>query len=678
MRIRSVLLLVLAASVLACGRAPSPVNTNPPSPPPVGQPSEPDPNPTPPPNPDPNPTPPPPTPDTTAPTVASSSPEHNARSVAINANVLVTFSEPMNPGSVQVSITPSVNLGGATWKSENTAVQFDPSADLAGDTEYTLSVTGKDVAGNTLSGSGTVKFRTATVKDTTAPGQPQNLNAEAGEGQVKLTWSANTEADLKGYTLYYGTDAGNLTGNTFISKPGSSKTVTGLANGTKYLFQLVAEDAAGNKSNRSSTVNATPKDVTAPKVVSIVPANGAKNVLPGTAITITFNEPMQTDSFVGAGSSCSADPDDGVCELDPGKWKDDKTYVFPINSKNTHNTYSVRLEGAKDKAGNIGPKVEVGFTVADVRKPNVATAAPADNAVGQENNTVISLFFTEAMDVASVQSAFKASIGASGPVIAGTLIAKNPKAFEFYPSNPIPYGSSVVWTVGTGAKDAAGNPLSTAFSRVFRVLQQGVLELTATPQLSGYIGRNCDYRGSTKVRCDDTANKASSIQFGDLDRQVVNANPLTVRFRSLRGFLSFDIGKLPPTVTRISAASLTISLYKTHGNPFGRLNSLQLERVYYGPTLNGSEGDYDVPALECTTGPCSGAYFSPPAGPGDVSPLVREDWLHRGEQGSRSQFRFRYEVETNGDTNDDYLEYHWANTTEPSVQPKLSITYLYP
>ena len=171
-----ILALVILVLLAACGQS-SNNGTNPPTP-------LTNPDPTPQPVPDPDPT---PLPDTTAPTVVSSSPENNSIGVAINSNLLVSFSEAMNTSTVNVSISPSLNLGAATFKSENAAVEFDPPADFSGDTIYTVTVAGKDVAGNALTGSSSFSFKTSTIKDTTAPGAPQNLNAEAGEGQVKLT-----------------------------------------------------------------------------------------------------------------------------------------------------------------------------------------------------------------------------------------------------------------------------------------------------------------------------------------------------------------------------------------------------------------------------------------------------------------------------------------------------------
>jgi Fibronectin type III domain len=102
--------------------------------------------------------------------------------------------------------------------------------------------------------------------DTIPPGIPQNLIAEAGDSQIKFSWTANTESDLKGYTLYYGTNASQITTPVVVLKPNISLTLTSLTNDAIYYYQLVAEDTSGNKSGRTITKNATPVfDISKPK-----------------------------------------------------------------------------------------------------------------------------------------------------------------------------------------------------------------------------------------------------------------------------------------------------------------------------------------------------------------------------------------------------------------------------
>lgn len=78
-----------------------------------------------------------------------------------------------------------------------------------------------------------------------------------------LSWSANTETDLAGYKVYYGTssrsygapvDVGNRT--TF--------TATGLSEGQTYYFAVTAYNAAGSESGLSTEVSKTFPDTTPP------------------------------------------------------------------------------------------------------------------------------------------------------------------------------------------------------------------------------------------------------------------------------------------------------------------------------------------------------------------------------------------------------------------------------
>lgn len=102
--------------------------------------------------------------------------------------------------------------------------------------------------------------------DSIPPGIPQNVIAVAGDSQIKFSWDANSETDLKGYTIYYGTNASQISTPVFVAKPNISKTLTGLTNDAIYYYQLEAEDNSGNRSGRTITKNATPVfDIAKPK-----------------------------------------------------------------------------------------------------------------------------------------------------------------------------------------------------------------------------------------------------------------------------------------------------------------------------------------------------------------------------------------------------------------------------
>lgn len=68
------------------------------------------------------------------------------------------------------------------------------------------------------------------------------------------TWDANTEADLAGYKIYYGTAAGNYTKSFDIGNQ-TSVPVNKLDVGKTYYFAVTAYDIAGNESGFSKEVS---------------------------------------------------------------------------------------------------------------------------------------------------------------------------------------------------------------------------------------------------------------------------------------------------------------------------------------------------------------------------------------------------------------------------------------
>ena len=99
-------------------------------------------------------------PDNTPPTVVGTIPVNGAPAVAAAANISASFSEPLDPTTVNSSTFTLQGPGGAvaatvTWDSSNLKAILDPNASLAFSTSYTATLKSgasgiKDVAGNAL------------------------------------------------------------------------------------------------------------------------------------------------------------------------------------------------------------------------------------------------------------------------------------------------------------------------------------------------------------------------------------------------------------------------------------------------------------------------------------------------------------------------------------------------
>ncbi len=120
------------------------------------------------------------------------------------------------------------------------------------DGEYHYTVTAVDQFGFE---SGPSNEAPAIVGDVTPPSAPLSLTANASGSDVRLQWTANTEADLAGYTVYRHTDQDwiQITASLVTE---ATYTDPGLANGI-YSYRVTAVDAAGSEGEPSNEASAT-------------------------------------------------------------------------------------------------------------------------------------------------------------------------------------------------------------------------------------------------------------------------------------------------------------------------------------------------------------------------------------------------------------------------------------
>ncbi|MDQ7779968.1 MAG: fibronectin type III domain-containing protein, partial [Planctomycetota bacterium] len=169
---------------------------------------------------------------------------------------------------------------------------------------YYFVVTAVDTSGNESSYSSMVQAVPTAPSDTTPPTVPTGLIATAGDGQVMLTWNANSEPDLAGYEVYMGPSPGTkINAGLVPPSPTPSYLVTGLTNGETYIFAIVAVDTTGNGSALSEPASATPGPDSTPPVAGVV-NDGAQ-----AGVDIDFQNSTTTISANWSGFS---DPESGI------------------------------------------------------------------------------------------------------------------------------------------------------------------------------------------------------------------------------------------------------------------------------------------------------------------------------------------------------------------------------
>jgi Ca2+-binding RTX toxin-like protein len=182
--------------------------------------------------------------DTIAPTVTSFSPADEAVAVAVDSNIVLSFSEAIAIGTGDIVLKTLAGVSVAIATSANltisgSALTFNPTTDLQYGTDYSVVFSEgsvKDLAGNSFAGTTTYNFKTVAYVNN-APKGDVTITGTLTQGQT-LT-ASNTLADVDGLGPIShqwradGTSIASATSNTFVlTEAQVGKAVTVLASYT--------------------------------------------------------------------------------------------------------------------------------------------------------------------------------------------------------------------------------------------------------------------------------------------------------------------------------------------------------------------------------------------------------------------------------------------------------------
>jgi hypothetical protein len=312
----------------------------------------------------------------TTPTVISTVPVNGAVGVPTNQAITATFSEAMNPATIDAA-TFTVTGPGATavtgvvtYVAAGSVATFTPAANLIANTVYTATITtgAMDLAGTALAKNYVWTFTTGTIANLTSPTVISTipLNGAAGVPLNQIVSATFSEpmnpATINGATFTLtgpGTTAvsGLLTyvsiGNTLTFTPSAN-----LAPSTLYTATIKtgAQDLAGNAlaSNYVWTfTTGTSTATTASELVSTDPANAATGVPLNQAVSATFSEAMNpltittaTFQLSGPGGTAIA----GTVSYDAINFIATFTPLAPLTANS--NYIATITSGATDLTGN--------------------------------------------------------------------------------------------------------------------------------------------------------------------------------------------------------------------------------------------------------------------------------------------------------------------------------------
>ena len=407
--------------------------------------------------------------DVAAPTVGGVTPEDQTTGVTLDANAGATFSEAMDPSTLNNgTFTLTEQAAGTTieatvsYDSVSREARLDPTADLGSERTYIASVKGgaggiKDAAGNHMEGDYQWSFRTLDAAPPDAPTVDLTSDTDTGvsanddlTGHNTPAFEGDAEASSK-VSIY---DGSTLLGTSTADGAGRyGFTATGgLGDGT-HRITARATDAAGNTSGESASLEVR-IDTAAPSAPSINSPGGAV-VRDSGAYTVLGT--AEADSAVDLFEEMSLK---GTAKVDAsGNWGAELTGLAEGN-----HTYTAE---ATDAAGNTSAASGAWALIVDAAVPTVVARSPAPGTAGVGVDTYVKATFSEPMDSNSIGTATfrllkRRADGTIAPVPATVAYDAQSKKATLTPNNNLNRGATYIAKVTTGVKDLAGTPLPKA------------------------------------------------------------------------------------------------------------------------------------------------------------------------------------------------------------------------
>ncbi|GHV88104.1 hypothetical protein AGMMS50267_04640 [Spirochaetia bacterium] len=375
-----------------------------------------------------------------------------------DGRVILTWTDPKDKDFEYVEITFTPKKDGVDQPIE--AEAGDETATIRGltnETTYTFIIKTVDSIGNMSKG----KKKTVTLEaasggpDTTAPAEVSGLTTTAGDGQVVLRWTDPVDSDFDRVEITYTNGPSRL----LVPKAGQLCTISGLSNGTAYMFTVKTVDISGN-SSAGTIVAAVPTpgpDTTAPAEVSDLTATAGSG-----SVVLDWTNPADGD-FAKAEITFSPVVD-GVTQPVTVFME---TATISGLSNGTAYTFTVKTV---DTTGNRS----AGTTVAAT--PALDTTAPAEvsglTATAERGYVVLDWTDPADGDFVGVEITFSSMAGGVTqpvPVLAGTATAT---------ISGLSNGTAYTFTVKT--VDITGNR-----SAGSTVAATPVLDTTAPAEVSG-------------------------------------------------------------------------------------------------------------------------------------------------------------------------------------------------
>jgi len=445
--------------------------------------------------------------DTVSPTVTIT-PVNGATNVPFNTSIALTFSEPINPNTVNAATVlvmsqGEVRAGTLTFGQQNTFAVFTPASPFFPTASATVTMFGQvtDVAGNLLQGTSGVgtsviaTFTTGSVADRLPPVVLQVLPINAATGistrtSISATFSesVNPNQVTSGGTPIAGSFAFSNLNQTVLFIPNSplppvatvNVSISSIADVVGNMMVLPFTSSFQTQSAidniRPSVVrpspgtfpfqNPAPSNTNAPLNFKPMLAFDER-INPSTVTSTTFTLVQTNVAAIPATVTVASD---GLSAT-----------LTPTQALLPNTLYSVGwTAGIQDLVGN--PLFNAGsasFTTGpmaiDTTLPTVLDVSPRTGTQTLPVNATVTVLFSEPVSFTSITQQTVVLSTGGVPVNTQFTLERNNTVLRIKPANLLPLQANKFYelTVTPGVLDLAGNPLGAIFTSSFTTIRPG-------------------------------------------------------------------------------------------------------------------------------------------------------------------------------------------------------------
>ena len=311
---------------------------------------------------------------------------------------------------------------------------------------------------------------------------------------VTLAWDANSETDLAGYKVYYGTTtggpyngSGSSDGASPVVVPLSSLTnpsspefsLHGLADGI-YYFVATAYNTGGLESGYSNEVSAqasatppTPPPTNSAPTLSGLEVNGTSG-----SVTVYTNDPSgQVDIRIVASDDNlvsqylildgNSNANGGTFMGIPGGPRQNPIFTvsdFVLNNSNGNHTLYAWV---KDDQGLVSATATKMNVILDRVAPTVVLSYSVTNPNNAEYEVTITANFTDSSPISGIPEISIIYAGTGSDISNASMMQVSNRQWRYVVT--VPSGNEGTATVAIAAADAAGNPVGSIAGSTFVV-----------------------------------------------------------------------------------------------------------------------------------------------------------------------------------------------------------------